>query len=202
MAEETRCDRAVAKNIFVKTPGLRQLSLYSSKFLKFCRNWESGAGNRDLAAVNDDGSRRTKFNWQTVATVRRTAGPGVQSIMWFRALTTLTVNPTRMRPAGRLVNQTEAQILAHDYRPGRISRFCRPPLENRGTTASAFVFSVIITYLLLVALYRSFLYILVIMATVPMGLDIAQLGCRQLDSRCNCAWIWLLDWGFFWSWLV
>jgi hydrophobic/amphiphilic exporter-1 (mainly G- bacteria), HAE1 family len=81
-----------------------------------------------------------------------------------------------------LVNQTETQIL-EPLRSTLPSEF-RVELggsadrlsETVAQLASAFVFSVIITYLLLVALYRSFLYPLVIMATVPMGLTGALLS--------------------------
>lgn len=46
---------------------------------------------------------------------------------------------------------------------------------NKAVALSAFVFSVVMTYLLL-ALYRSFIYPLVIIATVPMGLTGALLS--------------------------
>lgn len=54
--------------------------------------------------------------------------------------------------------------------------------ETVSQLARAFSLSILITYLLLVALYRSFLYPLVIMMTVPMGLSGALL-CLVIANR-------------------
>lgn len=163
------------QNVFVKTPEqLRQLSLYSSQIPQ-------------TSPPDNDGSNASTVNGgqvqlADVATVRETTGPGVINHVDLERSTTLTVSLTPDAPLGQLVNQTETQILA----PLRAKL---PPefqvelagsadrlTETVGQLASAFVFSVIITYLLLVALYRSFLYPLVIMATVPMGLTGALLS--------------------------
>ncbi|MBW4564577.1 MAG: efflux RND transporter permease subunit [Mojavia pulchra JT2-VF2] len=163
------------QNIFVKTPEqLRQLSLYSSQIPQ-----AQQAGNSQQSMTSFQGGQ---VQLADVATVRETTGPGVINHVDLERSTTLTVSLTPDAPLGKLVNQTENQILA----PLRTKL---PPAfrvelagsadrlsETVGQLASAFVFSVIITYLLLVALYRSFLYPLVIMATVPMGLTGALLS--------------------------
>lgn len=156
------------QNVFVQTPEqLRQLSLYSPQLPSADATQPPSGGQVQLADV---------------ATVQETTGPGVINHVDLERSSTLTVSLTPDAPLGQLVNQTETQILAP-------LRNTLPPAfrvelggaadrlsETVGQLASAFVFSVIITYLLLVALYRSFLYPLVIMATVPMGLTGALLS--------------------------
>lgn len=170
------------QNVFVKTPEqLRQLSLYSSRIPRAqgTGNWEQEIGSSQQLAVSSQGGQ---VQLADVATVRETTGPGVINHVDLERSTTLTVSLTPDAPLGQLVNQTENQILAPlrsklppEFRvelAGSADRLS----ETVGQLASAFVFSVIITYLLLVALYRSFLYPLVIMATVPMGLTGALLS--------------------------
>lgn len=163
------------QNVFVKTPEqLRQLSLYSSQIPQV-----QETGNSQQSISNSQGGQ---VQLADVATVRETIGPGVINHVDLERSTTLTVSLTPDAPLGRLVNQTENQILAplrtklpSEFRvelAGSADRLA----ETVGQLASAFVFSVIITYLLLVALYRSFLYPVVIMATVPMGLTGALLS--------------------------
>jgi HAE1 family hydrophobic/amphiphilic exporter-1 len=163
------------QNIFVKTPEqLRQLSLYSSRIPQ-----AQETENKEEQITTAQGGQ---VQLTDVATVRETIGPGVINHVDLERSTTLTVSLTPDAPLGQLVNQTENQILAPlrtklppDFRvelAGSADRLS----ETVGQLASAFVFSVIITYLLLVALYRSFLYPLVIMATVPMGLTGALLS--------------------------
>jgi hydrophobic/amphiphilic exporter-1 (mainly G- bacteria), HAE1 family len=167
------------QNVFVETPEqLRQLSLYSSQIPQ--------APSVDTGDVSNSSAPQTPSGGQVqladVATVRETTGPGVINHVDLERSTTLTVTLTPDAPLGQLVNQTENQILE----PLRAKLPPEFRLELAGSAdrlsetvqqlASAFVFSVIITYLLLVALYRSFLYPLVIMATVPMGLTGALLS--------------------------
>ncbi|MDZ7955013.1 efflux RND transporter permease subunit [Nostoc sp. DedQUE09] len=163
------------QNIFVKTPEqLRQLSLYSSQIPQ-----AQPAGSNQQSMTSFQGGQ---IQLADVATVRETTGPGVINHVDLERSTTLTVSLTPDAPLGKLVDQTENQILAplrtklpSTFRlelAGSADRLS----ETVGQLASAFVFSVIITYLLLVALYRSFLYPLVIMATVPMGLTGALLS--------------------------
>ncbi|MBI4779811.1 MAG: efflux RND transporter permease subunit [Oscillatoriophycideae cyanobacterium NC_groundwater_1537_Pr4_S-0.65um_50_18] len=163
------------QNVFVKTPEqLRQLSLYSSQIAQ--------APSPDDDEANASIANGGQVQLADIATVQETTGPGVINHVDLERSTTLTVSLTPDAPLGQLVNQTETQILAP-------LRATLPPefqvelagsadrlAETVGQLASAFVFSVIITYLLLVALYRSFLYPLVIMATVPMGLTGALLS--------------------------
>lgn len=160
------------QNVFVKTPEqLRQLSLYSSRIpqtQKTENSQQSATGGQIQLA--------------DVATVRETMSPGVINHVDLERSTTLTVSLIPDAPLGKLVEQTENQILV----PLRAKLPSEFRVELAGSAdrlsetvrqlASAFVFSVIITYLLLVALYRSFLYPLVIMATVPMGLTGALLS--------------------------
>jgi HAE1 family hydrophobic/amphiphilic exporter-1 len=94
----------------------------------------------------------------------------------------LTISLAPDAPLGTLVQRTEDEILA----PLREQLPAGYRLELAGSAdqltqtvsqlASAFVFSVLITYLLLVALYQSFLYPVVIMATIPMGMSGALLS--------------------------
>jgi HAE1 family hydrophobic/amphiphilic exporter-1 len=163
------------QNVFVKTPEqLRQLSLYSSGIPSV-----QETGNSQQSITTSQGGQ---VQLADVATVRETTGPGVINHVDLERSTTLTVSLTPDAPLGQLVNQTENQILVPlrtklpaEFRvelAGSADRLS----ETVGQLASAFVFSVIITYLLLVALYRSFLYPMVIMATVPMGLTGALLS--------------------------
>ncbi|MDZ8258576.1 efflux RND transporter permease subunit [Nostoc sp. ChiQUE01b] len=163
------------QNVFVKTPEqLRQLSLYSPQIPQV----QQTANSQQPMSTSQGG----QVQLADVATVSETTGPGVINHVDLERSTTLTVSLTPVAPLGQIVNQTENQILAplrtklpSEFRvelAGSADRLS----ETVGQLASAFVFSVIITYLLLVALYRSFLYPLVIMATVPMGLTGALLS--------------------------
>lgn len=167
------------QNVFVQTPEqLRQLSLYSSQIPQTASADTAVASNSSTAQMPSGG----RVQLADVATVSETTGPGVINHVDLERSTTLTVSLTPEASLGQLVNQTENQILA----PLRTKLPPQFRVELAGSAdrlsetvkqlASAFVFSVIITYLLLVALYRSFLYPLVIMATVPMGLTGALLS--------------------------
>ncbi|PSB59005.1 efflux RND transporter permease subunit [Chamaesiphon polymorphus] len=168
------------QNIFVKTPEqLRQLSLYSARIPQTTSTTPSTNSTTSTATPTASGGQ---LQLADVATVTETIGPGVINHVDLERSTTLTVSLTPAAPLGQLVNQTESQILT----PLRAKLPPEFRLELAGSAdrlsetvtqlASAFAFSVIITYLLLVALYRSFLYPLVIMATVPMGLTGALLS--------------------------
>ncbi|AFY48948.1 cation/multidrug efflux pump [Nostoc sp. PCC 7524] len=117
-----------------------------------------------------------------VAEIQETTGPDVINHVNLERSISLTVSVAPDAPLGTLVERTEAEILA----PLRASLPPGYSLELAGSAdqlattvtelALAFVFSIFITYLLLVALYRSFLYPVVIMATVPMGMSGALLS--------------------------
>jgi hydrophobic/amphiphilic exporter-1 (mainly G- bacteria), HAE1 family len=169
------------QNVFVKTPEqLRQLSLYSAGIPQTAAP-ASGNTSATTSATTPTASGG-QIQLADVAAVKETIGPGVINHVDLERSTTLTVSLTPAAPLGKLVSQTESQILA----PLRTQLPPEFRLELAGSAdrlsetvsqlASAFAFSVIITYLLLVALYRSFLYPLVIMATVPMGLTGALLS--------------------------
>ncbi len=117
-----------------------------------------------------------------VAEVQETTGPDVINHVDLERAVSLTISLAPDAPLGTLVQRTEAEILA----PLRSQLPTGYRLELAGSAdqlaqtvsqlANAFAFSVLITYLLLVALYRSFLYPLVIMAVVPMGISGALLS--------------------------
>jgi hydrophobic/amphiphilic exporter-1 (mainly G- bacteria), HAE1 family len=145
------------QNTFVKTPDqLRSLPLYTS--------------------------RGQQVQLQDVAEVQETTGPDVINHVDLERSITLTVSLAPDAPLGALVQRTEKEILT----PLRTSLPAGYRLELAGSAdrlsdtvsqlASAFLLSVLIIYLLLVALYRSFLYPMVIMATVPMGISGALLS--------------------------
>lgn len=127
-------------------------------------------------------TRGRQIQLSDVAEVRETTGPDVINHVDLERSVSLTVSLAPDAPLGTLVQRTENEILA----PLRSQVPAGYRLELAGSAdqlaqtvsqlASAFVFSVLITYLLLVALYRSFLYPVVIMATVPMGMSGALLS--------------------------
>ncbi|CAA9351937.1 RND multidrug efflux transporter; Acriflavin resistance protein [uncultured Leptolyngbya sp.] len=144
------------QDIFVETPEqLRQLPLYTS--------------------------RGQRIQLSDVAEVRETTGSDVVNHVNLDRSVTLIASLTADAPLGRLVEQAETQVLA----PLRANLLPGYRIQLAGSAdrlatavsqlASAFTLSLFITYLLLVALYRSFLYPWVIMATVPMGMTGALL---------------------------
>ena len=173
------------QNVFVKTPEqLRQLSLYSAVIPQTAAptSGNTSAPTSGTTSVATPTTSGGQLQLADVAIVKETIGPGVINHVDLERSTTLTVSLTPAAPLGQLVSQTESQILVPlrtqlppEFRlelAGSADRLS----ETVGQLAAAFVFSVMITYLLLVALYRSFLYPLVIMATVPMGLTGALLS--------------------------
>ncbi|NJK57415.1 MAG: efflux RND transporter permease subunit [Pleurocapsa sp. SU_5_0] len=150
------------QNTFVETPEqLRQLPLYT---------------RQGLIQLND------------VAEIKETTGADVINHVDLERSVTLTTSLAPDAPLSSLVEQAENEILA----PLRNSLPAGYRLELAGSAdrlaetvsqlISAFSLSILITYLLLVALYRSFLYPLVIMITVPMGLSGALL-CLVIANR-------------------
>lgn len=117
-----------------------------------------------------------------VASVVETTGPSVINHVNLERSITLTVSLAPDAPLGTLVEQAETQIIAPALTtlpPGRqleLSGSADKLTETLGQLGSAFLFSLLIIYLLLVALYRSFLYPVVIMMTVPIGLTGAVLS--------------------------
>ncbi|WP_424094639.1 efflux RND transporter permease subunit [Moorena producens] len=123
-----------------------------------------------------------KVQLADVAEVVDTTGPDTIERVDLQRSITLAVNVERSAPLGKLVQQTEQQIL----KPFRQTLPAGYRVELAGSAdllsetlvqlGSIFLLSLVITYLLLVALYRSFLYPIVIMATVPIGLTGALLS--------------------------
>ncbi len=145
------------QDTFVQTPEqLRQLPLYTSR-------------GQQVQLVD-------------VAEVLEATGPDVINHVDLERSITLTTALAPDAALGALVARAENEVLAPlqttlpaGYRlelAGSADRLA----ETVSQLASAFVLSVFIIYLLLVALYRSFLYPLVIMATVPMGMSGALLS--------------------------
>jgi hydrophobic/amphiphilic exporter-1 (mainly G- bacteria), HAE1 family len=144
------------KDLFVQTPEqLRQLPLYT---------------NRGQVQLSD------------VAEVKETVGPDVINHVDLERSITLTVTLNSDAPLGSIVQSTQQDILVpiQAKLPTGYRIELSGSADRLGETvtqlATAFVLSIFIIYLLLVALYRSFLYPLVIMATVPMGMSGALLS--------------------------
>ena len=141
---------------FVQTPEqLRQLAIYAV---------EGQVQLSDVAEV-----------------VETTGAEAINHVDLERAIT-LTVSLEREASLGGVIQQAESQILA----PLRQSLPAGVRVELAGSAdvlsetllqlVTIFLLSLLITYLLLVALYRSFIYPFLIMATVPMGVTGALLS--------------------------
>ena len=134
---------------------------------------------RQLALFSDSGFQ---LQLADVAEVVETTGPDTINRVNLERAVTLTVSVARAAPLGALLQQTEQQILE----PLRVWLPAGYRVELAGSAdvltetllqlGQAFLLSLVITYLLLVALYRSFIYPLVIMVTVPMGMTGAVLS--------------------------
>jgi len=117
-----------------------------------------------------------------VATVEERIGPDTINRVDLERSITLTATVAPTAPLGGTLEAAETGVLTavrptlpSGYRielAGSADRLS----ETLSQLASAFTLSLAITYLLLMALYRSFLYPLVIMATVPLGLTGALLS--------------------------
>lgn len=128
---------------------------------------------RQLAIYNGQGER---LQLNDIAEVVETTGADTISHVNLERSITLNVGVERQAPLGALINQTQTEILE----PIQATLPPSVRLELAGSAdvlaetlfqlASTFALSLVITYLLLVALYRSFAYPLIIMATVPMGI--------------------------------
>lgn len=127
-------------------------------------------------------ARGRQIQLSDVAEVRETTGADVINHTDLERSITLTASLNDTASLGAIVDQVNREILA----PARANLPASYRIELAGTAdqlartvsqlSSAFVFAILITYLLLVALYRSFLYPVVIMATIPMGMSGALLS--------------------------
>ncbi len=134
---------------------------------------------RQLAIYNGSGQR---VQLADVAEVVETTGADAIDHVDLERSITLTASVAREVPLGALIDQTEQQILQplrQQLPPGvrvELAGSADVLAETLFQLGSTFLLSLIITYLLLVALYRSFIYPLLIMATVPMGMTGALLS--------------------------
>ncbi len=128
---------------------------------------------RQLQLVTPGGQR---VQLQDVAEVLETTGPdSVNHVNVERAIT-LTVTIAPQAPLGSTVDTVERQVIAPltlelppTYR-AYISGSADDLADTLRQLGQVFILSLIISYLLLMALYRSFTYPLIIMITVPLGL--------------------------------
>lgn len=138
------------QDTFVKTPEeLRQLPLYA---------------------------RGQRVQLDDVAEVRETTGADVINHVDLERSVTLTASLETDAPLGAIIDRVEREILTPtraQIPPGyqlTLAGSADRLAETVGQLASAFLVSLGVVYLLLIGLYKSFLYPLVIMATVPMGM--------------------------------
>jgi hydrophobic/amphiphilic exporter-1 (mainly G- bacteria), HAE1 family len=117
-----------------------------------------------------------------VAEVRETTGPDVINHVDLDRSVTLTTSLTPTAPLGALIQRAESEILVPlraTLPPGyrvELAGSADRLTETISQLIAVFALSVVIIYLLLMALYRSFVYPIVIMATVPMGMSGALLS--------------------------
>lgn len=113
---------------------------------------------------------------QDVAEVEETTGPNsVNHVNVQRSITlTVTINPAS--PLASTVDTVEKQVIGptnQDMPPGYrvyISGTADQLTSTLTQLGTVFLLSLLITYLLLMALYRSFTYPFIILITVPLGL--------------------------------
>ncbi|MGK7948079.1 MAG: efflux RND transporter permease subunit [Xenococcaceae cyanobacterium] len=134
---------------------------------------------RQLAIYNGSGQR---VQLSDVAEVVETTGANAINHVDLERSITLTASVAREAPLGALIERTEQEILEplrNSLPPGfrlELAGSADVLAETLFQLGSTFLLSLVITYLLLVALYRSFIYPLLIMATVPMGMTGALLS--------------------------
>ncbi|MGB3536506.1 MAG: efflux RND transporter permease subunit [Microcoleaceae cyanobacterium] len=145
------------RDTFVDTPeDLRQLAIY--------------AGDGRQVQLSD------------VADVVETTGPDAINHVDLERSITLTVGLEPTASLGQTIQLAQEQVLiplAETLPPGfRVELAGSADIlsETLFQLGSSFVLSLLITYLLLVALYRSFRYPIIIMITVPMGIAGAVLS--------------------------
>ncbi|APB33496.1 acriflavin resistance protein [Gloeomargarita lithophora Alchichica-D10] len=136
----------------------------------------------ELRALPLFGRRGQRVQLADVANVIETTGPDSINHVDLERSVTLTASLADEAPLGRVVQQAQKQVLESlraelpaGYRV-ELSGTADRLQETVSQLLQAFVLSLLITYLLLVALYRSFIYPLVIMATVPLGMSGALLA--------------------------
>ena len=123
-----------------------------------------------------------------VAEVVEATGPDAINHVDLERSITLTIRVAREAPLGALIDLTEQQILEplRETLPtgfrAELAGSADVLSETLLQLGSSFVLSLVITYLLLVALYRSFSLPMLIMATVPLGISGALLSLILANS--------------------
>ena len=113
---------------------------------------------------------------QDVAQVVETTGPDSVNHTNVERSITLTVNISPDAPLGSTVESVQQDVINpfNARMPGGYRTYISGTADQLNSTltqlGSVFLFSLLITYLLLMALYRSFTYPFIILATVPLGL--------------------------------
>lgn len=113
---------------------------------------------------------------QDVAEVVETTGPDSVNHVNVERSITLTVNLSDDAPLGSTVERVQNEVVdaVNAELPSGYRTYISGTADQLNSTlsqlGSVFLFSLLITYLLLMALYRSFTYPLIILATVPLGL--------------------------------
>lgn len=113
---------------------------------------------------------------QDVADVQEVTGPASINHVNVERSITLTVNIAPQAPLASTVDAVNKQVVQPINRelPPRYRAYVSGTADQLNSTltqlGSVFLFSLLITYLLLMALYRSFTYPLIILTTVPLGL--------------------------------
>ena len=134
---------------------------------------------RQLAIYNGNGQR---LQLADITEVLETTGADTINHVDLERSVTLTASVASDAPLGALIDRTEQEILEplrQELPPGvrvELAGSADVLAETLLQLGSTFLLSLVITYLLLVALYRSFIYPLLIMATVPMGMTGALLS--------------------------
>lgn len=113
---------------------------------------------------------------QDVAQVVETTGPDSVNHVNVQRSITLTVNISPDAPLGSTVDTVQETVIrpTNLQLPGGYRVYISGTADQLNSTlsqlGSVFLFSLLITYLLLMALYRSFTYPFIILVTVPLGL--------------------------------
>ncbi len=159
---------------------------------RFASNFVDGKEELDIVVELRDGSVENpqqlrqlplftrngrQLQLSDVADVRETTGPDVINHIDLERSLSLTTSLAPDAPLGALLDRVQREILTPlqaKLPPGyrvKLAGSADRLAETIAQLAAAFMVSVLIIYLLLVALYRSWLYPVVIMATVPMGMS-------------------------------
>ena len=113
---------------------------------------------------------------QDVAEVRETTGPDSVNHVNVQRSITLTVTIAPSAPLASTVETVQRDVVdpINTQMPPGYRAYISGTADQLNSTltqlGSVFLFSLLITYLLLMALYRSFTYPLIILITVPLGL--------------------------------